>query len=526
MNELPPEEMPAPELPPLEAYALDEVVARRRTNGAEAAAEPPRPADSTTDLASQQSVLGALLIGAPWSEVSALVRAEDYAPKYRVILQAIATLAAEGKAHDPVTVAQQLEAAAHVKVAGGLAELSALARNTPTAANVRAYARVVREHAIKRRLPAGCRDADSIARMRRMFADLDALQAPNAPAYYPLERLDCLAVTTRIAVVQGLGLDQATVCAIIGAPNAGKTAFAISLGVHVATGCKDWLGLKLTSGPVLYVGAEAPGSVRMRGKAALEHLSVCSHVAFYITPAVPGLGSDETSDLDAQQVIATVREIGRLEERQVLLLVFDTLASCLGGGAENGDGMVLLTNCAKEIAATTGVCVLLVHHPSKGDAASARGHTSLAAACDTILLVERESDAGEARTATVIKARDHATGARLRFALKPVTLPERDSFGEPLTTVVVTPATGIPVPHKRPVGKNQETLLTDLERQHRLGKTHFTQAEVLESAKALGMADRNRNAPRNALRDLLNGGFLAGSPASYALKFPPAEVQP
>jgi hypothetical protein len=295
----------------------------------------------------------------------------------------------------------------------------------------------------------------------------------------------------------------------------------VSIGIHVAAGCKEWLGLKIGGGPVLYVAAEAPGSVKMRAKAAASRLPAYQHLPFYITSAVPGLGDPKASEPGVQHIIATIRRVEELEEKPVALVPIDTLASCLGGGNENGDGMVLLTNAAKRIAAQTNACVLLLHHPSKADTSTARGHTSLAAACDSIILVVTESEVGDVRTATLVKARDHATGAQLRFALSPVSLPDRDSFGDPLTTVVVEPATGVPA-LKRPGGRNQEALLTDLERQSRGGKTHFTEAEIIAAAKTLGMTS-NRNAPRNALMGLLKGGYVTGSPASYTLKFPPAE---
>ena len=482
---------------------------------------------TSADLASQQAVIGELLLGARWPDVADIVHSDDYTVEHRLVLSAIAALAADGQPHDPVTVAAQLERAGHLQAAGGLAYLSSIARDTPNAANVRAYATAVRKSVITRGFPEEYRDAEGRARLKRALAELDALETPIGSQHYPIERLDCITAATRVAVVQGLGFDQGTLVALLGTPGAGKTAFEISLGIHVAADAKEWLGLRITGGPVLYVAAEAPGSVKVRARAAAARLAKQGHVAFYITGAVPALGNEEASALDVERTIATIRAVEELEDKPVVLVTIDTLASCLGGGPENGDGMVSLTNAAKAISTASNACVVLVHHPSKGDTSSARGHTSLAAACDSILLVEKESESsGAARTATLIKARDHATGARLRFALTPVVLPERDSFGEALTTVVVEPATGLPVQHKRPAGKNQDTLLTDLERQYRGGKAHFTEAEILQSAKALGMADRNRNAPRNALRDLIRAGFLGGSATSYSLRFPPSEAPP
>jgi len=101
-------------------------------------------------------VLGGLLIdAAAWDHVADVVRAEDfYRPDHRLIFESIGALAGSGKPCDVVTVSEQLERTGKLEEAGGLAYLGTLARDTPTAANVRAYADIVRERALLRRLIA------------------------------------------------------------------------------------------------------------------------------------------------------------------------------------------------------------------------------------------------------------------------------------------------------------------------------------------------------------------------------------
>lgn len=102
----------------------------------------------------EQSVLGGLLIEAnAWDNVGDVVRAEDfYRPDHRTIFEALATLAGEGKPLDVITVSEALERAGKLDSVGGLAYLGTLARDTPTAANVRAYAEIVRERSLLRQL--------------------------------------------------------------------------------------------------------------------------------------------------------------------------------------------------------------------------------------------------------------------------------------------------------------------------------------------------------------------------------------
>jgi replicative DNA helicase len=105
-------------------------------------------------IEAEQAVLGSLLIeSSAWDHVADVVRADDfYRPDHRLVFDAIGTLAASGKPCDVVTVSEHLERNGRLEDAGGIAYLGTLARDTPTAANVRAYADIVRERALLRRL--------------------------------------------------------------------------------------------------------------------------------------------------------------------------------------------------------------------------------------------------------------------------------------------------------------------------------------------------------------------------------------
>jgi replicative DNA helicase len=105
-------------------------------------------------LEAEQAVLGGLLLdAAAWFNVSDVVRAEDfYRPDHRTIFDAIRALATNQKPTDAVTVSEQLDRHGQLADVGGLAYLGTLARDTPTAANVRAYAEIVHERSLLRQL--------------------------------------------------------------------------------------------------------------------------------------------------------------------------------------------------------------------------------------------------------------------------------------------------------------------------------------------------------------------------------------
>ena len=105
-------------------------------------------------IEAEQAVLGGLLLDPiAWDNVADAVTEQDfYRPDHRLIFAAIAALAGEGKPGDVVTVSQHLERTGSLESAGGLAYLSSIARDTPSAANVRAYADIVRERSLLRQL--------------------------------------------------------------------------------------------------------------------------------------------------------------------------------------------------------------------------------------------------------------------------------------------------------------------------------------------------------------------------------------
>ena len=102
-------------------------------------------------IEAEQGVLGGLMLdNVAWDLIAEVVAAQDFFKReHRLIYQAIQSLAASDTPFDVLTIAESLPEIAEV---GGLAYLSDLARNTPSVANVHAYAEIVRERAHLRQL--------------------------------------------------------------------------------------------------------------------------------------------------------------------------------------------------------------------------------------------------------------------------------------------------------------------------------------------------------------------------------------
>ena len=109
-----------------------------------------------SSVEAERAVLGGLMLDASgWDRVADRVREEDfYRRDHRLVFRAIASLIDADNPCDVLTVSEWLEAQGDAKVEGGLAFVGELAESTPSAANVAAYAEIVRERAVLREMIA------------------------------------------------------------------------------------------------------------------------------------------------------------------------------------------------------------------------------------------------------------------------------------------------------------------------------------------------------------------------------------
>lgn len=126
---------------------------------------------SPHNLEAERSVLGApLLDPEKIHDILDLLRADDfYLPAHREIYEAMAALQKRDRPIDVVLLADELTARSAIpKLEGGEAYLMRLAEESPTAENVRHYARLVKDAARKRALLRICGET-----MARLYGELD-----------------------------------------------------------------------------------------------------------------------------------------------------------------------------------------------------------------------------------------------------------------------------------------------------------------------------------------------------------------
>ena len=221
---------------------------------------------------------------------------------------------------------------------------------------------------------------------------------------------------------------------IIGGPSrSGKSFLALHAGMAVARGM-DFFGRASEKGLVIYQAGEGARGVKKRLRAYRKHFGVSAseRVPFVLLQSQIDL---YRPDGDTLALIAEIKGLAALYSEPLRLVVIDTLATAASGADENSgkDMGAVLANISK-INAETGAHVCLVHHMNAGGK-KLRGHTSLYANVDQVILVARDEET-RVRTVVLDKQKDDEDGVNLSFELLPVEIGVKPD-GRALTSCVV-----------------------------------------------------------------------------------------
>jgi replicative DNA helicase len=217
----------------------------------------------------EQAVLGGLLMeNAAWDRIADAVGESDfYRQDHRQILRVITVLIGENKPADAITVSELLQSRGELDAVGGLAYLATLVNNTPSAANIRTYAGIVRERAVLRKLvetataiadSAHAPNGKSAAQLldeaeARVFEIAESgnrnrggFQKIQPLLVSAMERIDELFHRDNPSDVTGIatgyadldkettGMQPGDLIIVAGRPSMGKTAFSLNIAENVA----------------------------------------------------------------------------------------------------------------------------------------------------------------------------------------------------------------------------------------------------------------------------------------------------
>jgi replicative DNA helicase len=329
-------------------------------------------------LSAEQSVLGGLMLdNQTWDTVADRVGEEDiYLKDHRRIFWAVTQLAERQDPFDVITLSEVLEKFGWLDEIGGLAYLATIAKETPSAANIAAYADIVREKSVLRQLiHAGTEIADS--GFQPAHADLSQLleeaeqkvfqiadqRRRGGSGFKPIKNLLATAID-RIEMLfhkeghitgagtgfsdfdnMTSGLQQSDLIVVAGRPSMGKTTFAMNIAENVAI--KEQL-------PVAVFSMEMPGEqLAMRMMSSLGRID--QHRVRTgkleddewprMTSAINILAEtklfiDDTPAMTPTEVRARCRRLAR-EHGQLGLVVLDYIQLMQGSGdSENRVGEV------------------------------------------------------------------------------------------------------------------------------------------------------------------------------------------
>jgi replicative DNA helicase len=243
-------------------------------------------------LTMEQAVIGGLLTGEGWEDVSGILTDADfYSPRHAVMYRAIASLHGIGQAVDPLTMLDWLISNHLDLLAGGEEYLCDLVRNTPSNThNLSPYARRVHDLAVRRRLHAigetirtiaadgtrelpdllsesdamisallagrvgsGIRMTGGVQLMRDVFND--AIRASENPGIS--------GITTGLSELdeKSDGLQKGNSIVVAAPPSMGKTAFAMSLVLAALPHVKHPIVVFSIEMPALNIGRRMVANV-------------------------------------------------------------------------------------------------------------------------------------------------------------------------------------------------------------------------------------------------------------------------
>jgi len=320
----------------------------------------------------EQSVLGGLMLeNTAWDRVADLINEQDfYRADHRAIWRQINSLIAENKPADVITVAEALDSRNLLEDIGGLAYLASLAQNTPSAANIRRYAEIVRERAVLRYLaevgaeiaesaynPAGHSAGDILDAAEAKVFEIKEAGAKSSQGFQPLQPLlvevvnridelynrdnpsDITGIATGFADLDSKtsGLQPGDLIVVAGRPSMGKTALSLNIAENVALDANLPVAVFSMEMGATQLVMRMLGSIGRLDQHKMRTGRIAEEDWHKLTTALGRLSEvpmfiDETPGLTAMEVRARARRLARQNDGKLGLIVIDYIQLMSGNG--------------------------------------------------------------------------------------------------------------------------------------------------------------------------------------------------
>ena len=340
---------------------------RKQADNVEALKIPPY------SITAEQSVIGALMLDKQaWDKVADFLIEDDfYRRDHQLIYRAIKILAEKQSPLDVITLSETLEQLGWLEECGGLAYLATLAKETPSAANIVAYAEIVREKSVLRQLissgseiadlafyPQGRQTIELIESAEQKVFHIADQYRRKGTGFSPIKPLLAKAIDRIEMLFQKeghitgastgftdfddmtSGMQPSDLVIVAGRPSMGKTTFAMNIAEHVAI--KEQV-------PVAVFSMEMPGEqLAMRMISSLgridQHrvrtgkleddewprmtsaINILAETKLYI---------DDTPAMTPTEVRARCRRLARENDGKLGLVVLDYLQLMQSPGSES-----------------------------------------------------------------------------------------------------------------------------------------------------------------------------------------------
>ena len=355
-------------------------------------------------IEAEQAVIGGLLLdNRAWEKIADRIHEKDfYRHDHRMIFRAIGALERKTQPFDVVTLSELLAQNEELEEAGGLAYLGRLAKDTPSAANIVAYADIVRERSVLRQLIAvGTDIADSGFRPegrettellehaeKSVFAIAEqkvrgqtGLRAISQVLSKTVEQIDHLFETKGAVsgVASGFAdLDKMTtgfqpgdLVIVAGRPAMGKTTFAMNVAETAAISGKL---------PVAVFSMEMPGEqLAMRlisslGRIDQHHIrtgELTDEDWPRITSSISMLSEtklfiDDTPAMSPSEVRTRARRIKREHGLGLVIIDYLQLMQVAGGSENRATEISEISRGLKALAKELGIPVIALSQLNRG----------------------------------------------------------------------------------------------------------------------------------------------------------------